>query len=123
MSIDLSKVTHLQFYGHPRLPANIHVARSPARRWNITLKRVIHHHPVSIEPPAQGANRPLHALDPPARQPIPIALIEQRNHFLAQYPIQILSVARIVNLHVRMRSPRADREPVQSVVSLCPPPI
>src|ERR1017187_3850841 len=69
-------------------------ARCPARCWNIALERVVHHHAIGIEPPAQGTNRPLHAFDPAPRQPVAIAMVVERNHLFAQHAHQVFAIAR-----------------------------
>jgi hypothetical protein len=80
------------------------LARSSARRGNVALQRVIHHHAVGVEAPAQRANRPLHALDPAPRQPVAVAVVVERNHFVVQNAIEVFAVAAVVHIHVGVGS-------------------
>src|SRR5882762_4402949 len=97
------------------------VARRAAGGRNIALERVIHHHAIRIETPAEGADGTLHALDPAARQAVAIALIVQRDHFFTKNSHQVFPVARVVNIHFGVSSAVSDGEAVQAVVRFRPP--
>ena len=89
-----------------------HITRGAARRRDVAFHRVVHHHAVGIEPPAERADGSLHALDPAARQTVAVALIVERDHFFPENPVQIFSVARVMNIHVRVGSAGSNREPI-----------
>src|SRR6267154_486564 len=99
------------------------IARSSSGGSNVTLERVIHHHAVGVESPAESPDRTLHALDPFARQTVGIASIVERDNLFEQHAKQILAIARVMNSRVRMRAAFADAESVQSVECLSPPPV
>src|ERR1700686_2268075 len=88
--------------------SSAHVTRGAARGRDIAFHRVVHYHAVGIEAPAERSNGSLHALDPAARQPVAVAMIVERDNFLLKYPVQILSVARVVHAHVRVSSAGSD---------------
>src|SRR5580692_3358226 len=104
-------------------PGGSHVTGCAPGRGHVTLQGVIHHHAIGIEAPAKGADGSLHALDPAARQAVTITLVVQRNHFVPERAVQILPVARVVDAHVSVRSPRPDGESIHAVVRLGPPAI
>src|SRR5678815_5380534 len=52
-----------------------HVAGSPTRSRDIALERVVHHHSVGVEAPAQGSDGSFHPSNPAARQPVLVPLI------------------------------------------------
>src|SRR6266496_4737818 len=64
-----------------------HVARRAARGGDVAFQRVIHHHAISIEAPAERPNGSLHAFDPATRQAVAVALIVERNHLFAKSSI------------------------------------
>ena len=97
------------------------VARGATGRRNVALGRVIHHHAIGVEAPAEGADGALHALDPAARKAVAIALIVERDHFVTKNPYQVFPIAGVVNIHVGVRSAASDGEAVQTVVSFRPP--
>src|ERR1700741_2032336 len=98
-----------------------HVAGRSSRRGYVAFESVIHHHAVGAETPAQSADGALHALDPPSREPIAIAMVVERNHFFAKSTHEIFSVARVMDVHVRMRSADTNGEAVHAVIRLGPP--
>src|ERR1700728_1432098 len=100
-----------------------HVAGRAAGGRHVTLPRVIHHHAVGVEAPAERADGALHAPDPPAGQAVAIALVVERNYFVMQGTVEVFTVARIVNVHVRMRAAGADGESVEAIVGFGPPAI
>src|ERR1022692_1132272 len=100
-----------------------HIARCTPGRRDVAFQRVVHHHPVSIEPPAQRADGSLHAFDPASRQAVAITLVKQRDHFFPKDPVQLVPVARIVNIHVRVGSAGSDGEAIQPVICFRPPTI
>src|SRR5450631_2655904 len=106
-----------------RLRTGLHVARRPSRGGNVALLGVIHHHAIGIEPPAERTDRPLHALDPASWKSIAIPLVVQRDHFFAQRPHQVFSVASIMNVHIRMRSAGSNGKAVHAIECFCPPAI
>jgi hypothetical protein len=57
------------------LPACTHITRCATCGWNVALQRVIHHHAIGVEPPAQRTDGTLHPLDPPSWQSIAVAQI------------------------------------------------
>ena len=59
-----------------------YIARRTSSCGDVTIQRVIHHHPISVESPAQCPYRPLHALDPATRKTIAVALIVKGNHLV-----------------------------------------
>src|SRR5215469_13149256 len=79
--------------------------------------------PCGVETPPQGADGPFHSLDPTSRQSILITLIVKRNDLVAQYAIEIFSVASVVHVQVGMRSAGSDSEAVEAVIGLGPPTI
>src|ERR1700683_1737457 len=85
-----------------------HVARGPAGGRHVTLPRVIHDHAVGVEAPAERADGALHAPDPAAGQAVAVALVVERNDFVMQRTVKVFAVARIVNVHVRMRAAGCD---------------
>src|SRR5258708_38611307 len=97
------------------------LAGSATRRRHIAFLRGVHRHAVCIEAPAKGANRPLHPLDPPSRQSVAIAMIVERNQFVAQNAVEIFSIPAVVHIHVRVCPAGPDRKAIQPVVSLGPP--
>src|ERR1700677_4717974 len=105
------------------LRTRAHVARSAARRGDVTLQGIVHNHAVGVEPPAESANGALHALNPAARQTIHIALVVEGNHFLSQDPVEILAVPCVVNVHVGVGTTHPDGKSVQAVISFRPPAI
>src|SRR4051794_34128131 len=98
-----------------------HIARSAASGRNVALERVIHNHAIGVEPPAQGPDRPLHTFDPSARQAVAIALIVERNDFIAQDTVERIPIAPVVNIHIGVRPAGPDREAIRSVVGFGPP--
>src|SRR5215470_521222 len=94
-----------------------------AGRGNVAVQRVVHHHTIRIETPAERADRSLHALDPTPRNSILIALIIEWNHFIAQDAVEIFGISRIMNIRTRVSPAVSDRETVQTVVGFSPPSI
>ena len=84
----------------PGLAGGAHVAGGAAGGGHVALRRVIHHHAVGIEAPAEGADGALHALDPAAGKAVTIALVIEGNHFVGKRAIKVFAVARILNVHV-----------------------
>src|SRR5579862_28184 len=95
-----------------------YIARRAPRRGNVALGAVVHDHAVRVEPPPQGANGPLHPLDPATGEPVAIALVIKRNHLVPQHPVEVLAVALVVYFQVGVDPPVADGEPVQPIVGL-----
>ena len=58
-------------------------ARRAAGRRNIAVQRVVHDHAIGVETPTECSNGAFHPFDPSARQPIMIALVVERNDFVA----------------------------------------
>jgi len=77
----------------------------PTRSQNVALQRVVHHQAIGVESPAQGADRPLHALDPPPRKAIAISLVIQWNHFFVKHSQQVFSIAGIVPTEGKFSTP------------------
>src|SRR5215469_1599037 len=100
-----------------------HLARGAACGRQVALSRVIHDHAIRVKTPAERADGALHALDPAAGQTVLVALIIKRDDFFAENASKIFGVARVMDVHVRMRSAGADRESVQAVIGLRPPAI
>src|ERR1700736_5193047 len=100
-----------------------YIARRTSSCGDVTIQRVIHHHPISVESPAQCPYRPLHALDPATRKTIAVALIVKGNHLVTQGSVQVLRVPGVVHLYIRVSPPTPDGEPVESVIRLRPPAI
>src|SRR5271154_5584334 len=98
-------------------------ARRASGRRNVTLQRVIHHHAIGIEPPAQRPDGPLHAFDPSPRQAVLVTLIVERNKFVTEHAVQVVAVAAVMHIHIRVRSAGTNSEAVETVVSLGPPAI
>src|SRR5208282_2393342 len=105
------------------LQSQLEVTRGAAGCWNVALQRVIHHHAIGVEAPAQRADGAFHALDPSARKAVAITLIVERNHLFAKHSQQVVPIAGVVNIHVGVSSAASDGETVQPVVSLRPPAI
>ncbi len=57
----------------------------------------------------------------PRGRPSSVALIVERNHFIAEDAIQVFAVALVVHIHVGVGSAVADGEPVEPVVGFSPP--
>src|SRR3569833_202105 len=106
-----------------RLPPPRHVAGGAAGGGDVALPGVVHDHAVGVEAPSQGADCALHALDPAVRKAVGIALVVERDDFVAKYTIEIVTVAAVVDVDVRMRPPGADREAVHAVIGFGPPPV
>src|ERR1700689_4193681 len=104
-------------------PSKSGLARRATGRGYVAFRRVIHHHTIGIEAPAEGADGSLHALDPAARQAVTITLVEQWNHFFAKSAVQILTITRVMDAHAGVRSARADGKAVHAVIGLSPPAI
>ena len=83
LQIDVADKLFVVKIGRSRSGAR--VAGCSSGRRNVTFERVVHHHAVRIETPAERANGALHAFDPTTRQAVAIALVVERNHFLAQH--------------------------------------
>src|SRR5579875_67273 len=98
-----------------------HVAGGTTGGGQVAALCIVHDHAIGVEAPAKGANGALHALDPAARKAIAIALVEERDHFVAQDAIEVFRVALIVNAHIGVRAAVPDSEAIQAVVSLRPP--
>ena len=54
---------------------------------------------------------------------VAVALVIERDYFLTQGTIEVFAVARVVNIHIGMRSAGSNRKAVQTIVSLGPPAI
>src|SRR5688572_7365562 len=98
-----------------------HVAGSSTGCRYVALLRVVHHHAVGVESPAEGADGTFHAADPAAWQPVFVAFVIERDDLFFQNAVKIVAIAHVMNFRVRMRSADTDGESVQSVVSLRPP--
>src|ERR1700677_527150 len=59
-----------------------HIARRSSSGRNVTFLRVVHHHAIGVEAPAQRPNGSLHALDPATGPAVSISLVKKRNHFI-----------------------------------------
>src|SRR5208283_3469729 len=92
-----------------------------ARGGYVALERVVHHHPVGVKSPSEGADGALHALDPAVRQAVAVTLVVKRNNLFPKHPIQVLAVAGVVQTQVGMGPARADGESIQAVIGLRPP--
>ena len=98
-----------------------HLAAQPARGRQVALLHVVGHHAVGAEPPAQGADGVHHPLDPVPRQTVDVAIVEQRNHLLAQDAVQIGRVAGVGDAVVDVLRALADGKAVGAVEGLGPP--
>src|SRR5258708_967355 len=88
----------------PRPLCSWHVAGGATCGWHVALHGVVHYHAVGVEAPAEGADGAFHALDPAARQAVVVALIVERDYFIAQYVVQSVGILRIVDCHIRVCS-------------------
>src|SRR5438093_6244749 len=79
---------------------------------HIAMQRVIHHHAIGIEAPAERADCSLHALDPAARNAVLIALIVERNDFVAKDSIKVAGISSVVNIGPRVSSSVSNGETV-----------
>src|SRR5271170_3839110 len=70
------------------LQRTVHVAGSASRRRNVGLQRVIHHHAIGAEPPAQSSYRPFHAPKPAARQAVAVALVVKRHDLVQKHLVK-----------------------------------
>ena len=100
-----------------------HAAGSSSGGRNIALARVVHHHAIGVETPAESANRSFHSFDPAAGKAVDIAFVVKRDHFVAKNTIEILAIASIVYVYIRMSAAGADGEAVQPVIGFRPPAI
>jgi len=92
-------------------------------RRDVTLRRVVHYHAVGVETPAQGADGALHALDPASGQTVVVALVVERDHFIAEGALEGFRVLGIVDRHVGVGAPHSDGETILAIISLGPPAI
>jgi len=60
-------------------------------------------------------------LNPAVRQAVAVALVIERNDLLVQHSIQVLTVARVVQIRVGIGAACADGKAIQAIVGLRPP--
>ena len=92
-------------------------ARQP-RYWRLD---VVAQHALRAERRAERAQRRAHPLDPALREAVGVALVEERHDLLAQQPLQLGRVARVLGLLVLERPRRSSAQPFVAVVGLGPP--
>src|SRR5215469_16746603 len=103
------------------LPLWPDIAGGASGRGDVALQRVIHHHAIGVEAPAQGADGTLHAPDPATRKAVTVALVEQGNHLVVQGAVEILAITGVMHAHVGVSAAIADGEAIHAVVGLGPP--
>src|SRR6185312_12512526 len=97
---DKSRAKSQSRFVSERSPAAGHVTGRSAGGGDIALQGVVHDHAVGVEAPAQSTDRALHALDPAVGEAVGVALVVERDYFVAEHSIQIVAVAAVVDVHV-----------------------
>ncbi len=98
-----------------------HVAGDSAGCPQVAMLGVVGDHAVAAKSPGQRADTLHHSLDPGIRQSINVAVVESGDGLLLQRFVQRFGVSGIRLFIIDVTAALADREAIDSVVSLAPP--
>ena len=101
----------------------VHFRAQAAGGDQVALAHVVLHHAMGAEPRRECGDRFDHHLDPVPRQAVGVAVVVERDHFVAERVDEVVRVAGVGDFVIDVLPAVADREAVLAVVGLGPPAI